>query len=124
MGIDGFDDILLEDTFVLAWHQDSESLIFHVLASLLRTHPDASPPAAGDWACYKSGTIQFTGVSSVRGLLPQDDVIRTTDAEGSVDYGCIDALSLVLPGKYRIVGEFGNVSVVASDVSIYLETDD
>ena len=120
MSIDAFTDILLEDTFVLAWHQGPESLTFHVLASLMQTHPAASIPAVGDWACYRPGIIQFVGVSSVRGLLPQQSVTRTTDAAGEVDYGCIDMLALVQPNSYRIVGEFGDVSVTAASVSLYL----
>jgi hypothetical protein len=120
MSIDSFTDILLEDTFVLAWHQGPESLTFHVLASLMQTHPAASVPAVGDWACYRPGIIQFFGVSSVRGLLKQHSVSRTTDAAGEVDYGCIDMLAFVQPSGYRIVGEFGDVSVAAAGASISL----
>ena len=120
MNIDVFSNILLEDTFVLAWQQGPESLSFHVLASLLQSHPEASPPAAGQWACYKPGIIQFTGVTLVRGLIPQESVNRTTDAAGSVDYGCIDSITLVRLGEYQIAGEFGVVTVLASNVSLYL----
>ena len=120
MSIDALADIYLEDTFVLAWHQGAGSLTFHVLASLLQSHPEASTPATGDWACYRPGIIQFTGVSSINGLLPQDSVPRTTDADGDIDYGCIDSLSQIQPGEYHIVGEFGNVLLAASEISVYL----
>jgi hypothetical protein len=120
MSIEAFDDILLEDTFVLSWHQVSGSLSFNVLASLLPSHPEVSPPASGEWACYRSGSIQFSGVSFVGGLLRQELVTPTTDPDGSVDYGCIDDLSLVRPGEYRIAGEFGVVTVVARGVSLVL----
>ena len=120
MCIEAFDDILLEDTFVLSWRQSSDSLSFSVLASLMQNHPQATPPASGEWACYQPGLIQFSGVSSVSGLLPQESVLPTRDADGSVDYGCIDELSLVQPGEYRIAGEFGVVTVAASGVSLAL----
>jgi hypothetical protein len=120
MSLDAFTNILLEDTFVLAWHQGPGSLTFHVLASLMQTHPAASVPAVGDWACYRPGIIQFFGVSTVRGLLKQHSVKGATDAAGEVDYGCIDALAFVQPSGYRIVGEFGDVSVTAAGVSIFL----
>ena len=120
MSIEAFDNILLEDTFVLAWHQASDSLTFRVLASLLPSHPEASLPANGEWACYRPGTIQFSGVSSVLGLLPQESVTPIADPDGSVDYGCIDDLSLVRSGEYRITGEFGVVTVVARGVSLVL----
>ena len=120
MSIEAFDNILLEDTFVLSWHQASASLTFNVLASLLQSHPEASAPASGEWACYRPGAIQFSGVSSIDGLLHQESVTPTTDPDGSVDYGCIDDLALVRPGEYRIAGEFGVVTVVAREVSFVL----
>ena len=120
MSIEAFDNILLEDTFVLSWHHAADSLTFDVLASLLQRHPEASPPADGEWACYRPGTIEFSGVSAVRGLLPQESATPIVDPDGSVDYGCIDELSLVRPGEYRIAGEFGVVTVAASGVSLVL----
>ena len=118
MSIDAFDDILLEDTFVLSWCRGADSLTFQVLASLLQSHPEASLPPDGDWACYRHGQIQFTGVSAVAGLLPQESVVPCTDPDGSVDFGCIDELSLIRSGEYRIAGEFGVVTVAAQDVSL------
>ena len=120
MSIDAFDNILLEDTFVLSWHYASDSLTFSVLASLLQSHPEATPPASGEWACYRPGLIRFSSVSSVSGLLPQAAVPPTHDADGSMDYGCIDELSLVRLGEYRIAREFGVVTVAAREVSLVL----
>ena len=120
MKIKVFEDILLEDTFVFSWHQTSDSLAFNVLASLLQSHPEASPPLNGDWACYRHGLIQFSGVSSVAGLLSQESVPPTVDPDGGIDYGCIDELSLIRPGEYRITGEFGVVTVSADAVSLVL----
>lgn len=42
------------------------------------------------------------------------------DADGSVDYGCIDHLSQACLGEYRIAREFGDVSVAAGVVSLAL----
>jgi hypothetical protein len=120
MSTEAFDNILLEDTFILSWHLGTDSLTFQVLASLLQSHPDASPPASGEWACYRLGILQFSGVSDVRGLLPQESVTPTTDPDGSVDYGTIDDFALVGPGEYRIAGEFGVVTVAAGEVSLAL----
>jgi len=120
MSIESFDNILLEDSFVLSWHQEANVLTFRVLASLLQSHTDASMPVAGEWACYKPGIIEFSGVTSVNGLLPQESVISTTDPDGSLDYGTIDGLSQTGPGEYRIIGDFGVVTVAAHDVSLTL----
>ena len=121
MSIDAFRDILLEDTFVLSWARDSDRLTFSVVASLLQTHSAAVPPLPGEWACYRPGAIIFQGVSSVTGLRPQESVVPIKDPDGSVDYGCIDNLSLIQPGKYRISGEFGVVTVAAQNVLLLLE---
>ncbi|GAA5003290.1 hypothetical protein GCM10025793_09100 [Lysobacter lycopersici] len=121
MGIESFNDILLEDSFVFGWRRASESLSFNIDASLLQTHPRAMPPSSGEWACYKSGVILFSGVSSVSGLLPQESVRPTLDPDGSADYGCIDDLSVVQPGEYRIAGEFGVVTVLARDVTLVFD---
>lgn len=120
MSIKVFENILLEDTFVFSWHRDADTLTFQVLVSLLQSHPEASLPAKDEWACYRCGVIRFSGVTSVHGLLPQDSVLPTTDADGSVDYGTVDALELVQSGEYCIVGEFGNVMVAAHDVALSL----
>lgn len=119
-GVDALAHIYLEDTFVLAWDHGQRTLTFHVLASLLQTHPAAFPPLPGEWACYRHGLLQFVGVTSVCGLLRQDTVNRTTDASGAVDYGCIDAVSLLRPGEYRIDGELGKVVVLAERLEVLL----
>jgi hypothetical protein len=110
----------LDDTFVLAWDRSADALTFFVLASLLPGHPEYSPPAEGEWSCYRAGLIQFRGVTSVVDLRAQASVAPTTDAAGALDYGCIDHLSMTEPGKYRFCGEFGTVSVAAEQVVVIL----
>ncbi|GAA3928041.1 hypothetical protein GCM10022229_22350 [Luteimonas lutimaris] len=101
MSIEAFDYILLEDTFVFSWHLSTDTLTFQVLASLSQAHPAATVPAAGEWACYRSGAIEFSRVSAIRGLQSQESVVPTTDPDGSVDYGTIDGLAQIGPGEYR-----------------------
>ena len=120
MSIEAFENIQLQDTFVLSWNQSPNSLVFHVLASLLQSHPDASPPIRGEWACYNPAIIQFTDMTSVTGLLSQESVRPTKDPDGSVDYGCIDSLESPHPGQYRMSGEFGSITVIARDVLLTL----
>ena len=120
MSIVAFDEILLEDTYVLGWNQTPDSLTFTVLASLLQSHPPATPPLAGEWACYTSGVIRFSGVSSVTGLLQQELVPPASDPDGSIDFGCIDDLSHISPGEFRIAGEFGIVTIAATAVALVL----
>ncbi len=58
MSFGAFDNIVLEDTFVFSWHRAHDLLTFNVLASLLQSHPEASPPASRDWACYRPAVIR------------------------------------------------------------------
>jgi hypothetical protein len=120
MSIPTFAGLQLDDTFVLAWDRSADALTFFVLASLLPDHPEYSPPAGGEWSCYRAGLIQFRGVTSVVDLLAQASLAPATDAVGAVDYGCIDHLSMTEPGKYRVCGEFGTVSVAAEKVVVIL----
>ena len=122
MGIPALDHVDLQDTFVLSWRKASGSLTFEVLANLLPTHPRAAPPLPNEWACYTEGAITFFGVTSVAGLPALGDVVPVKDPDGSIDYGCIDELSLAGPGEYRIAGEFGSVSVAAEGLSFVLHS--
>ena len=120
MSIPGFSEIDLQDTFVLAWHASQDEVVFHVLANLNQSHPLATLPGDGDWACYRPGIIAFQSVTSVVGLQPQGSVISTRDADGSLDYGTIGSLSVGPHGEFRICGEFGDVTIHAGSVRLVL----
>ena len=120
MSIPEFSEIDLQDTFVLAWHESPDEVAFHVLAHLSQGHPLAALPGDGDWACYRPGLIAFQSVTSVVGLKPQDSVISTRDADGSLDYGTIDSLSVGPHGEFHICGEFGDVTIHAGSVRLVL----
>jgi hypothetical protein len=120
MSLAAFDHIMLEDTFVLAWHREGDALSLQVLASLLPSHPLARPPANGEWACYMQGIVLFQGVSSVKGLLDMEQVRPVVDPDGTVDYGCIDGLEARDAGVFSISGEFGDVTVYAEKVQLEL----
>ena len=106
-----FDHVMLEDTFVLEWSVAPTQIVFYVLAHLRPEHPQASSPASGDWACYRPANLVFPNVSECSGLLPKSEVPSTTDPDGSVDYGTIDALSEPSPGTFNICGDFGDVLI-------------
>jgi len=118
MAISDFDNVLVEDTFVLAWQRSANCLVFDVIVSLLPTHPNYESPKPGEWACYKKGNLRFSAVTNVNGLLSPEDTANTTDPDGSVDYGTIDLLERQRDGRFRLVGDFGDVLVDADDVSL------
>ena len=118
MSVQDFSQVNLEDTFVLAWHSVPGEIVFHVLVNLCQDHPLAAPPSGGDWACYRPAVIAFQAVTAVSGLNPQASVIPTEDADGSLDYGTIDHLSVGPDGEYRICGEFGDATIRARSVRL------
>ncbi|MDK9689509.1 MAG: hypothetical protein OEL49_01500 [Azospira sp.] len=120
MSISEFSEVYLQDTFVFAWHASSDEVVFHVLAHLSQGHPLATLPSKGDWACYRPGLIVFQSVTSVVGLQPQSSVISTQDADGSLDYGTIDSLSVGPNGEFQICGEFGDVTIHAESLRLLL----
>jgi hypothetical protein len=111
--VDMFDGVLITDTFVLGWHREADELLFDVEASLWPEHPEYEQRLSGDWTCYKPSKLVFTGVRSVEGLPDMCAVPRSTDPDGSQDYGSLDEL-VAVPGGYRIVGDFGAVHVQAT----------
>ena len=112
-----FDGVLLTDTFVLAWHQHGDDLVFEVYASLWPGHPEYEPPRPGEWTCYKRARLVFGGVSAVNGLPASTDAARYRDRDGGQDLGSLNELAAE-PGGYRIVGDFGIVHVQARSVRL------
>jgi hypothetical protein len=115
-----FDNVMIQDTWVLAWRREADRLIFIIEASLWPGHPAYEPPNQGEWTCYKRGKLVFEGVRRIEGLLDQDHVASHTDPDGSRDYGSIDYLDTATDG-FRIAGDFGDVAVQASVVRLELE---
>jgi hypothetical protein len=120
LNLDDFQEVALEDTFVLAWHKSSGDLVFYVEAHLRPEHSAYAPHGVESRACYRPGIIVFRSASQVTGLMPQSMVNRTTDAEGAVDYGTIDRLEMIGPGQFAISGEFGDVVVHSRAPRLYL----
>ena len=114
-----FADVMVQDCWVLGWRTENDSLVFDIEASLISGHPLYESPKPGEWSCYKTAQIVFSGVREVSGLLPIQSVRATVDPDGSVDYGSIDSISQETNG-FAIVGEFGNVLVSASAVRLHL----
>jgi len=108
-----FDGVLTTDTFVLGWRRDADRLVFALEASLWPGHPEYEPPLPGEWTCYKPAGLVFEGVRSVHGLPDMATAPRSTDADGSQDFGTLAELA-VEPDGYRIAGDFGVVRIQAA----------
>jgi hypothetical protein len=110
----------IQDTFVLAWHQDGDRLVFAVEASLWPGHPDYKPPLLNEWTCYKPARLVFDQVRSVDGLPDPASAPKHTDTDGITDFGSLNELTAE-PGGYRIAGDFGIVRVQAASVRLEID---
>lgn len=106
-----FRGVDLEDSSVLSWYDAEHALVFQIEASLWPGHPDYVEPPESDWTCYKKATLSFPAVERVDGLRQMYEVTPTADPDGSIDYGCIDALQRNKDGSYLLCGNFGDVTI-------------
>ncbi len=113
--------IQLQDSFVLSWGMNRDSLVFDVEFSLWPEHPQYQTPKPNEWTCYQRGKLLFEGVSSQQGLLSIDNVRSSTDASGELDYGNIDELEEINDGEFRICGDFGVAHIFCRQLKIEIE---
>lgn len=106
-----FRHVDLNDTFVLSWAVTDDALVFTVEASLWPGHPLYTTPPKADWTCYRKASLSFPGLTQVEGLCSMAESASTTDPDGSIDYGTIDALQKNDDGSYHVSGDFGKVTI-------------
>jgi hypothetical protein len=106
-----FENIYLEDSYVLGIDESQDSIVFSIEAVLCENHPLYSEPLKNEQYCYRNGKIIFTGLKSVTWI--EKTFRPSTDATGEIDYGNIDAFKLT-PNGYYLEGSWGEV-VIDSD---------
>lgn len=108
--VPGFDDLYLEDSWVLSIRSSESTLVIEVDLVLRESHPEYRPPRPGEQYCYRRGRISFNNVTSIswtkRGAPPAVDGLGEQDL-GSFDEFWVDG------GGSRISGDFGVIVVVA-----------
>lgn len=112
-----FEHVMIQDCWVLGWRHVSDTVAIDIEASLWPGHPEYSTPMPDEWTCYKPAELLFTGVVSVSGLRDQSTVRANEDPDEMLDYGAIETLERARNG-YKIEGEFGKVTIVASGVCL------
>ena len=102
----------LEQSFVVAWETEGESLLIDLDLYLLPEHAFFEKPRPAEGACFRQAVIEFgycTQVSEPRkgnsGKLPH--------AIESLNSGRVAGLQRVGDGYYEINGEFGTVGIHA-----------
>lgn len=114
--IPGFEDVYLEDSWILGIHVEPGSVAFDVEVVLLETHPLYSPPGPEEQYCYRRGTIIFHQVAEVN-WTGQGVVVPAVDASGEQDFGSIDEFELA-DGSYALEGDFGRLVVRSAEPTL------
>ncbi len=108
--IPGFEDIYLEDSWVLSIETGESTLTIAVDFVLRESHPLYQAPQSGEQYCYRRGLIHFGSVTALswtgQGAVP------ATDAAGEHDLGSFDEFE-VKDNSFTISGDFGRIEVVA-----------
>jgi hypothetical protein len=102
----------LEQSFVLAWETEGESLLIDLDLYLLPEHAFYEKPRPAEGACFRPAVIEFAYCTEVtesgtNGANSVQDAIRSLKA------GRIAGLRRIGDGFYEISGEFGNVGINA-----------
>jgi hypothetical protein len=106
---------VLEDSYVLGIVAKPSILEVEVDLTFARDHPDLRPPRRGEASYGRRSIIEFRGVTSL--AWNDQGVPPATDASGEPDWDSIDEFTLQ-GDAYRLVGDFGDIRVVASSISV------
>jgi hypothetical protein len=115
----GFSDVYLEDSYVLGIAKEPTKLTFLLDLVLRESHPLYTTPQNGQQYCYYPANLEFPNVERLRWV--KQHLHSTTDAEGNLDYGNIDALDYI-NGYYHVEGDWGIVEVQSDPPLIRLHS--
>lgn len=107
----GFEDVYLEDTWVLEIQRTGNKFVFHVDLVLTSGHADYVPRLSGEQYCYRHARIVFDDLRSLNWTGAR--LVAAQDSTGEFDLGTIDFLSYA-DSKYSIEGDFGSIVLVSS----------
>ena len=109
--IPGFEDIYLEDSWVLEVVADSSAVRFVLDLVLRESHALYEPPRPNEQYCYWQAELRFEAASSLlwegRGARP------AIDANGSLDFGNIDSLQFE-SDQYFLEGDWGTMRLTSA----------
>jgi hypothetical protein len=85
---------------------------------LTPAHPSYRDPPADERECFRRGKLRFIGVRML--CWENQGAPPATDATGESDFGHIDDLEWG-EGVFELNGDWGQIRVLAEDVSVDLE---
>lgn len=113
----GFENIFLEDSFVLKI-KTSENLAEFLLEIILtEKHQMYSKPKPNEAYCYKKAIISFSNVENI--VWVEVNMCPNIDIDGEVDFGNIDSF-FYEDNFYNISGDWGKVKIQSQNPTIKL----
>ncbi|SRR6266542_4473075 len=109
--LDGLDEIVLEESYVLGITAEPGRVTFEVDFVLTPHHPEWVAPPPSEVECFRRGTLQLMGVRRLR----WDDQggPPATDATGERDFGHIDSFKWE-HDRFLLEGDWGSLDVRAA----------
>lgn len=104
----GFENVYLEDSWVLAVTEDGDEFRLRLDVVLTEQHPRWAPPKPNEVYSYAPASLVFVKPQTVEWTRPAGR--PSTDATGETDWGNID--SFMWDGsRYELEGDWGAVTV-------------
>ncbi len=119
--IEGLQDIVLEESYVLAITATPGEVVFKVDFVLAPDHPRYQPKRPDEFACFRRGELRFQAVKILywtgQGRPP------SKDPDGEIDYDHIENFEWE-PSCYQLHGDWGYMEVTGGDVQVTIDDTD
>ena len=116
--IEGLEDIVLEESYVLAITATPGQVVFKVDFVLTPDHPRYQPKRPDEFACFRRGELRFQDVKILywtgQGAPPSED------PDGEIDYDHIENFEWE-PACYQLHGDWGYMEVTGGDVQVTID---
>ncbi|MEV6173289.1 hypothetical protein AB0L99_34415 [Streptomyces sp. NPDC051954] len=109
--LSGFENVYLEDSFVLDVKATPGRVTFDLDLVLTPGHPAYRSPNPGEQNCYVRATVEFPEVRHL--VWAGQGAPPATDASGDKDYGAIDSL-LWNGDAFHLEGDWGEIQVASA----------
>ncbi len=118
--LEGFQDLYLEDSWVLDVVAQPATLRVRCNLVLRESHPLFSGPKPGEQYCYRAGTVLFDNVTELHWVDHPRLEFQAVDANGERDFGSFEVFG-VEGNRYKLVGDFGAIELTSAQPTVALD---
>lgn len=106
-----FAAVVLDESFVLSWKFEAETLMIDIDVRLSPDHPFYEKPRPAEKVCIRPAIIEFPYCEKLSaGEDPSKSIAEITTG---LEHGAIEGLRRHADGRYEIYGDFGRVFISA-----------